>query len=98
MKVAPPEGYLIKEVRLYSGVFPRFEYELDGSTHVFWLKMGKKTDKVGWHYEVDGAEPIALCFNNRLAAVPYKLIKAYAKHFPFVSSDNYFIHRGAFIA
>lgn len=102
--VASPQGeefFAIPYVRIsLKNGMPTFSYEEMGkpAQHTFYFK------KDAFDYELldtnlsMGIIEQNVPFRSVTARVPWKLIKSYAKHFPFVATDNYFHKNGDLIA
>jgi len=112
LSVAPPEGFFgVKEVVILGGPSPVFgwekydlgAYENQGGTfevrrsYKAWLKISSWKPPY-FDFQIDDNEIVPLPFNSEEVRLPIALLKHYSRHFPFKSTDNYFINNGEFVA
>lgn len=95
-------SYVTKEVKLYSGITPVFEFSSNGINYRCWLKCPKGSNPF-WdvrilYYDNQILETVDIFqdhhFNSPVCLPSARLIKAYSKHFPFVPSENFLISKG----
>lgn len=100
VEVAPPAGLFdVSNIRIYTGVSPRFEFRQGAINRVIWLKFPTTQGLPVWDVTETALGALnRVKFNDPLARVPAEIIRGLTVYFPFVSTGNYLSKNGECIA